>query len=172
MRAASTPAMASTMARQPNASLVQASSGSSSSVPAAAPAVSAPVTTPRCTVNQRPATTGTSTMEITPPPSPATSPHSTVSCQVAVISGVAAAPATIRAREASTVRRTPQRSITATAKGPIRPYSSRLIPKAKEIAPALQPNSRCSGGSSTPGAARMPAEAASTSSVTPATTQA
>ena len=64
------------------------------------------------------------------------------------------------------VRRAPQRSITAAAKGPIAPKTRRLIPRAKEIVARDQWNSSSSGTISTPGVARTPAETTTTAKVT------
>jgi hypothetical protein len=70
------------------------------------------------------------------------------------------------------VRRTPRRSISAAAKGPISPYSTRFTEMASEMVARDQPNSPSSGTISTPGVARMPADTSSTAKVTAATTHA
>ena len=69
-------------------------------------------------------------------------------------------------------RRRPNRSTTAAANGAPRPYTSRFTATAPPISAGDQPNSCCSGSSSTPGVARNPAAVNSTTNVAAATTQA
>ena len=71
--------------------------------------------------NQRFATVAPSTIATMPLPSPTTTPHSRVSCQASRINTVSPAPEASRTSAADTVRRSPKRSITATAKGPTSP---------------------------------------------------
>jgi hypothetical protein len=69
-----------------------------------------------------------------------------------------------------TTRRTPKRSISAAANGPVRPNRIRFTDTAAPIVPRLQPNSSSSGTISTPGVARKPAAASSVRNVTATTT--
>ena len=52
---------------------------------------------------------------------PTTTPHSRISCQEFCIAGLNATAAPVAARAKVIVRRTPKRSITAAANGPISP---------------------------------------------------
>ena len=72
----------------------------------------------------------------------------------------------------STVRRSPKRSMTAAANGPISRKRNMLIPIAKEIVARDQPNSLSSGTISTPGVARRPAATKQGQKRDAATTQA
>ena len=107
-----------------------------------------------------------------PQPSPTTTPHSSTSCHVSDISGVSATPVAVAVSDSVTVRRTPNRSISAAANGPIAPYSSTLTPTANEIVARDQWNSCSSGTISTPGAARTPAVSTTMTKVIAATIQA
>ena len=68
--------------------------------------------------------------------------------------------------------RTPKRSISAAANGPVRPKRIRLMETAIEITARFQPNSFCSGTIKTPGVARKPAAPMRAMKVTAATIQA
>jgi hypothetical protein len=76
------------------------------------------------------------------------------------------------AMAASSTRRTPHRSITDAANGPIKPNNAMLIATADEITARLQPNSLSSEIISTPGVARTPAVTSRMTNVTAATTHA
>jgi hypothetical protein len=108
-------------ARHPASAAVRAITGRKTSCPVAFAAEKMPVTSPRCVWNQRFATTAPSTSAIAPVPTPMSSPHSSQSCHGSVMSIVSplAAPTTTSAH--ITVRRTPQRSMTAAANGAVRP---------------------------------------------------
>jgi hypothetical protein len=69
----------------------------------------------------------------------------------------------------SMTRRTPKRVINAPAKGPHRPYSSRLTDTANETVARSQPKSCSSGRTSSALVARIPADASRAKKVTPAT---
>ena len=150
----------------------QPSPGRKISWPVAPAAVSAPNTSPRRRTNQRLATVAASTEAIVPAPRPTTTPQSRKSCQGEVMKTVSKDPPEIRTRAPTTTRRRPKRSISAAAKGPVRPKRTRLIETATEISARLQPNSLSRGTIRTPGVERKPADARSTRKVTPATIQA
>ncbi len=59
----------------------------------------------------------------------------------------------------------------AAANGPMSPNSSRRSAKPAEMAAVDQPNSRCRGSSSTPGAPTAPAVTSMVRKVVPTTTQ-
>jgi len=118
---ASTEATSSVTVRQPCVSTICASSGRKSIWPVAVLAVSTPITVPRRETNQRLTTVAPSTIAVVPVPSPTRIPQLTTSCQLERICEVSATPAQIRARETSTVRRMPNRSIKAAANGPTSP---------------------------------------------------
>ena len=84
-------------------------------------AVNTPMTSPRRAANQRATTVAPSTRAVAPLPVPTTTPHSKISCQDRVISGVRATPYAMQPSAMSIVRRSPNRSITAAANGPMRP---------------------------------------------------
>ena len=84
-------------------------------------AVSRPSTSPRFLANQRPATVAPNTMAIIPVPDPTTTPQSSTNCQGDRMAAVAATPMASTASAVTTVRRRPNRSMMATAKGPIMP---------------------------------------------------
>ncbi len=88
------------------------------------------------------------------------------------MSVVSADPPAIMSSAPSITARTPKRSMSAAAKGPIRPKRTRLMETAKEIVAADQPNSCSRGTIRTPGVERKPAAPRSARKVTPATTQA
>ena len=108
-------------ARHPASAAVLAMSGRKSSWPVALAAEKIPVTRPRWVWNQRFATIAPSTRAIAPVPMPMNTPQSTHSCHGSVMSVVRplATPTTTSA--AVTVRRTPQRSMTAAANGAVSP---------------------------------------------------
>ena len=95
--------------------------GRKSSWPVALAAEKIPVTRPRCVWNQRFATIAPRTRAIAPVPTPMSTPQSTHSCHGSVMKIVRplARPTTTSA--AVTVRRTPQRSMTAAANGAVSP---------------------------------------------------
>ncbi len=134
-------------------------------------AVSTPVTRPRRAANQRFATVAASTLAIEPVPSPTTTPHSTTSCQDAVMRTVSPEPVDTSTRASSTTRRTPNRCMAAAANGPVSPNRTRLTLTARLTASRLNPSS-CSGTSRTPGVERKPLAASRVRNATPATTQA
>ena len=107
-----------------------------------------------------------------PVPRPISTPQHSTSCQLAVMNTVAPLPTATVTRAADTTRRMPNRSIRAAANGAVSPYSSRFTDTAEAIVPRGQPNSWCSGSSSTPGVARKPAAATSVTRVAAATGQA
>lgn len=84
-------------------------------------AVSTPVTRPRWRTNQRSTTVAANTSAIDPVPSPTSTPQKSSSCQLAVISTVSPLPAAISSRATATTRRMPKRSMSAAAKGAVRP---------------------------------------------------
>jgi hypothetical protein len=93
--------------RHPTFSASQPSSGSTASWPVAVAAVSPPTTRPRRDTNQRLATVAASTVAMQPDPAPTHTPHSTTSCQDAVIAVVARAAVATTARAPRTIRRMP-----------------------------------------------------------------
>ncbi len=96
--------------------------GRNTSCPAAPAAENTPVTSPRRdSTNQRLATSAPSTRAIAPVPTPTATPHSTQSCQAAVITTVSPEPRATRTRADATTRRMPNRSISAAANGAVRP---------------------------------------------------
>src|ERR1700730_10175551 len=108
---------------------------------------------------------------MTPQPVPTTTPHSSTSCQDWRIIGVSATPTAVSDNANAIVRQTSKTCIAVAAKEPIRPVSRMLAPTAKEIVARDQGNSFSSGTNSTPGAARIPAEASNAAKVTATTTQ-
>ena len=135
-------------------------------------AESAPSTRPRRWSNHRVATIAASTIEVTPVPVPTSTPQSSIRCHSVRITVVSATEIASNATAARTTRRSPQRSITDAANGPMRPKSAMLIATASEMTARLQPNSASSGTISTPGVARTPAVTSRTTKVAPATIQA
>ena len=84
-------------------------------------ALNTPTTTPRWRTNHRLATTAPNTRASEPVPMPTAKPQSSHSCQGLVITSVSPEPSETRASAAGTTRRTPKRSISAAAKGAVRP---------------------------------------------------
>ncbi len=108
-------------ARQPHTESIQATSGRKISCPAAPPAVRMPETRPRRATNQRPVTVATSDSAIEPVPSPTSTPHSRISCQLVVMKTVSPLPSATTSRAHRTTRRMPNRSISAAANGAVSP---------------------------------------------------
>ena len=133
---------------------------------------SMPITRPRRSSNQRVATTAASTIAVTPVPAPTTTPHNRKNCHSADMRVDSATAEAIRASAPSTTRRSPQRSITDAAKGPINPNSAMLTAIEAEIIARLHPNSVSSGTMNRPGVARTPDVISMTTKVTSAITQA
>ena len=158
--------------RHPLDSVIFASAGRNTSWPVALAAESAPNTRPRRSSNHRVATTAARTMEVTPVPAPTSTPQNSMSCHWVCMRVESATAATSSAIAASTIRRSPNRSMTEAANGPIRPKSAMLIATASEMIARFHPNSCSSGTMSTPGVARMPAVISSTTNVAAAITQA
>ena len=165
-------ATTSAAVRQPRVSTIPASSGRNTSCPVALAAESAPSTTPRFWSNQRVATIAASTIDVTPVPAPTSTPHSSISCHSACMRVEAATEAASSSSAPSTTRRSPQRSITAAANGPINPKSAMLTATAAEMTARLQPNSPSSGTMNRPGVARTPAVISRITNVTAAITHA
>jgi uncharacterized protein involved in high-affinity Fe2+ transport len=86
-----------------------------------AAAVSTPVTRPRRASNQRVATVATNPIEMAPVPMPTSTPHSSTSCQLAVMTTLNAEPDAIRTSAPDSTGRTPKRSISAAANGAVTP---------------------------------------------------
>ena len=99
----------------------QASSGRNTSWPAADPAVSTPVTSPRRATNQRVVTVATNASAIDPVPRPTRTPQHSTSCQLAVIHTVSPLPMDTSVSALATTVRIPKRSISAAANGAVRP---------------------------------------------------
>ena len=99
----------------------QATSGRNTSCPVAPPAVRIPDTSPRRATNQRPVTVATSDSAIDPVPRPTSTPQSRTSCQLAVMKTVRPLPSAVSSSAQTTTRRMPNRSISAAAKGAVRP---------------------------------------------------
>ena len=144
-------ASGSSGARQPQRSIIQAATGRQISWPVAALAVRIPMTSPRRDANQRLETTAPSTSAVMPLPSPSTTPHSTTRCQSCVTSPAISIPPPTSASATLTTARTPKRSISTAANGPIRPNSAKRSARAEEIWLVDQPNSCASGCSIAPG---------------------
>jgi hypothetical protein len=107
-----------------------------------------------------------------PDPDPTTRPQSRTICHGAVIRLVAAVPIARISSAPQTERRRPNRSMIATANGPIIPYRKILSAMPTPIVAAVQPNSRSQGTISTLGVARTPAPTSRTRKVTATTVQA
>src|SRR6478735_2658716 len=103
--------------------------------------VSTPVTKPRLVSNQRVATVATKPIEIEPVPTPTSTPHSSTSCQLAVIVTLSADPVAISSIAAVSTGRTPSRSIRAAANGAVSPNNVMLTDIASPTTPCDQPNS-------------------------------
>ncbi len=102
---------------------------------------------------------------------PLSAPQKRYICQISVMNALAIRLPPVSTSPTSTSQRAPKRSINAPLTGLLRPKSSSPVETAAEMAARLQPDSACSGSSITPGADRTPADAISTSAVTPTTTQ-
>ena len=107
--------------RQPGPSARWAIAGRNTSWPVELAAEKTPTTTPRCLTNQRLAMIAPKTRASDPVPTPIAKPHSSHSCQASVITRVSPDPTATRSNEAATTRRTPNLSISAAAKGAVRP---------------------------------------------------
>src|SRR4051794_24682889 len=164
--------VASAAVRQPQRPSAQATSGRNTSCPVAPPAVRMPDTSPRRATNQRPVTVAPSDSAIEPVPRPTSRPHSSTSCQLAVMNTVSPLPVAVISSATTTTRRMPKRSMSAAANGAVSPYSAMFTATAAEMVDTDQPNSACSGSISTPGTARNAAAPTSARKVTPATHQA
>ena len=158
--------------RQPCRVVTSAMTGRKISCPVALAAVSTPVTRPRRASNHRVAMVATKPIEIEPVPMPTSTPHSSTSCQLAVIVTLSAEPAAISSSAAVSTGRMPKRSISAAANGAVRPNSVMLTDIASPTTPCDQPNSWCSGFIITPGTERKPAAPRSAMKLTAATTHA
>jgi acyl-CoA hydrolase len=119
--AAITAATVSTTGRQPPASAMAASAGSSSSVPVAVLAVSRPITKPRLVTNQRLTMVAPSTMATQPEPRPDSTPQDSMNCQGSLMRLLAAVEADINSSAVTSVRLMPKLCIRAAANGPTRP---------------------------------------------------
>ncbi len=86
-----------------------------------------------------------------PLPTPTTTPQSSTSCQISVISSEPARPAMMKSRAVTTTRRRPKRFMNAAANGPMKPKRRRRSASAKEMSAVCQPNSFCSGTIMNPG---------------------
>ena len=80
-----------------------------------------PDTSPRRATNQRPVTVATSESAIDPVPSPTSTPHSRISCQLVVMKTVSPLPSATTSSAHMTTRRMPKRSISAAANGAVSP---------------------------------------------------
>ncbi len=80
-----------------------------------------PLTRPRRSVNQRLVTVAAKARAIEPLPRPTSRPQHSHSCQAAVIHTVRPEPTAITVSATATTRRMPKRSISAAAKGAVRP---------------------------------------------------
>ena len=127
--------------RQPCRVVTSATMGRKMSWPVALAAVSTPVTRPRRASNQRVATVATKPIEIDPVPTPTSTPHSSTSCQLAVMKTLSADPVAMSMSATDSTGRTPNRSISAAANGAVSPNSVMLTDIASPTAPCDQPNS-------------------------------
>ena len=91
--ASAAPATVSAAARQPWCSASRRAPAGRSAGRSAPPAVSTPVTRPRCATNQRSVTVATKASAIEPVPSPTSTPQQRISCQLAVMKTVSPLPA-------------------------------------------------------------------------------
>ena len=89
--------------------------------PVALEADISPIIRPRLVLNQRVTTVAPSTIATAPEPIPEKTPHVATNCHGWVISRLEAIEADISASAPTSVRRRPMRSISAAAKGPVRP---------------------------------------------------
>ena len=106
---------------QPPDSAREASSGRNTKRPVALEADISPIIRPRLVLNQRVTTVAPSTIATAPEPIPEKTPHVATNCHGWVISRLEAIEADISASAPTSVRRRPMRSISAAAKGPVRP---------------------------------------------------
>ena len=113
-----------------------------------------------------------STIEVTPVPVPTTKPHSRISCHSLRIWVVRPTPTANSPSAPRMTRRSPHRSMTDAANGPMSPKSAMLMAMAEEMTVRLQPNSLSSGIMRMPAVERMPAVTRRTAKVTRATTHA
>lgn len=127
--------------RQPYWVVTAATTGRKTSCPVALAAVSTPVTRPRRCANQRVAMVATNPIEIDPVPTPTSTPHSSTSCQLAVIKVLTAEPVAISSSDTVSTGRTPNRSMSAAANGAVSPYNIMLTDIASPTVPCDQPNS-------------------------------
>src|SRR3954453_7514281 len=159
-------------ARHPDRSVSSAMSGRKTSCPVALPAVRTPDTRPRRLTNQVSVTTAANTRAIDPVPRPISTPQVRTICHGATTRTLNPAPAATTASAVAVTARTPNRSISAAAKGAVSPNSTRLTATALESVARDQPNSSCIGTIITLGAARNPAAPTRARKATPAPTQA
>lgn len=127
--------------RQPWCVVTAATIGRKMSCPVALAAVSTPVTRPRRCSNQRVAIVATNPIEIDPVPIPTSTPHSSTSCQLAVMVMLSAEPVVISNSDTVSTGRTPKRSMSAAANGAVRPYNIMLTDIASPTVPCVHPNS-------------------------------
>ena len=120
-RPAQRPATISDADRQPYCSESQAISGRKTNWPAAPPAVSTPITSPRRLTNHRFAMVAAKTSAIDPVPRPISTPQVSTSCQPAVTKTVSPLPSATSTRAQQVILRMPNRSISAAANGAVRP---------------------------------------------------
>ena len=114
-------AITSDAVRQPEVTARFAMSGRKISWPVAPAAVRTPVTTPRLRTNHRVATVAAKLIAIEPVPAPISTPQQRISCQLALMKTVPAAPTAMTNNAVAETRRMPNRSISAAAKGAKRP---------------------------------------------------
>ncbi len=114
-------AMAMATGFQPPDWASAASSGRNTSRPVAAEADISPITRPRLVLNQRLTMVAPSTVATAPEPTPENTPQVRSRCHGSVINRLSAVEPDINTNDASSVRRSPIRSISAAANGPVRP---------------------------------------------------
>ncbi len=119
--ASATPVTISAAVRHPCASVMVERTGRKTRLPVAPPAVSTPVTRPRCLTNQRPVIVATKPSASEPVPSPTSTPQQSMSCQLAFIQMVRPEPSATRPSAAAATRRMPNLAISAAANGAVRP---------------------------------------------------
>ena len=124
--------------RHPWCSVTSATTGRKISWPVALAAVSTPVTRPRRASNHRVATVATKPIEIDPVPTPTSTPHSSTSCQLAVMNTLSADPAAMSISAAESTGRTPNRSIRAAANG-CRQAEQRHVDRHRQPDRAVRP---------------------------------
>ena len=106
---------------QPPAWASDAISGRNTSMPVALEADISPIIRPRLVLNQRLTMVAPSTLVTAPEPMPENTPQVMKRCQGSVISRLSAVEPDMINSAASSVRRSPIRSIRAAANGPVRP---------------------------------------------------